>query len=74
MERVQLRRLQPRRVGPHPVAGRGGPEGLHRGPPPERQRRPLRRHPADRGHLRFRAGEGRPGLIRSSPHTASPRS
>ena len=42
VERVQLRRLRPRRVGPHPLAGREGQEGLHRGPPPERQLRPLR--------------------------------
>ena len=45
VERVQLRRLRPRRLGAHPVAGRGGQEGLHRGPPPERQRRPVRGHP-----------------------------
>ena len=40
---VQLRRVQPRCVGAHPVAGRGGPEGLHRGPSSERQLRPVRR-------------------------------
>ena len=32
VERVQLRRLRPRRVGADPVAGRGRREGLHRGP------------------------------------------
>ena len=64
VERVQLRRLRPRRLGPHPVAGRAGRQGLHRGPPPERQRRPVRRDPPDRRHLLHRAGEGRPGLIR----------
>ena len=43
VERVQLRRLRPRRVGAHPVAGRGRQEGLHRGPSPERQHGPVRR-------------------------------
>ena len=46
---VLVRRLRPRRLGPHPVAGRGRQEGLHRGPPPERQHGPLHRHPADHG-------------------------
>ena len=44
LERVQLRRLRPRRVGAHPVAGRGRQEGLHRGPSPERQHGSVRRH------------------------------
>ena len=65
--RLQLRRLRPRRLGPHPVAGRGRQEGLHRGPPPERQRRPVRRDPPDRQHLLHRAGEGRPGLTTPPP-------
>ena len=37
VERVQLRRVRPRRLGAHPVAGRGRQEGLHRGSPAERQ-------------------------------------
>ena len=45
--RVQLRRLGPRRVGAHPVAGRDRQEGLHRGPASERQHGPVRRDPAD---------------------------
>ena len=57
-----LRRLQPWRLGPYPVAGREGRQGLHRGPPPERERRPVRRDAADRRHLLHGAGEGRPGL------------
>ena len=36
-DRVPLRRVRPRRLDPHPVAGRPGQEGLHRGPSPERQ-------------------------------------
>ena len=46
VERVQLRRVEPGRVGAHPVAGRGRQEGLHRGPPAERQHGPVRRDPA----------------------------
>ena len=45
VDRVQLRRLRPRRVGAHPVAGRGGQEGLHRGSPAQRQLRSVRRPP-----------------------------
>ena len=45
VDRVQLRRVRPRRVGAHPVAGRGRQEGLHRGPPAQRQLRPVHRHP-----------------------------
>ena len=41
-------RVRPRRIDPHSVAGRAGPEGLHRRSSPQRQRRPVRgRHPAD---------------------------
>ncbi|MFD2350617.1 glutamine synthetase beta-grasp domain-containing protein [Nonomuraea ferruginea] len=64
VEQVHLRRLRPRRVRPHPVAGRGRQEGLHRGPPPERQRRPVRGRPPPGRHLLHRPGEGRPGLTR----------
>jgi glutamine synthetase len=39
------------RLGPHPVAGREGRQGLPRGPAAERQRRPLRGDPPDRRHL-----------------------
>ena len=49
--RVQLRRVEPRRVGAHPVAGRDRQEGLHRRPSPERQHGPLRRHQDDRRDL-----------------------
>ena len=45
VDRVQLRRVRPRRLGAHPVAGREGQEGLHRGPPPQRQHGPVRRRP-----------------------------
>ena len=34
VEQVQLRRVRPRRLDPHPVAGRQGRQGLPRGPPP----------------------------------------
>ena len=47
VEQVQLRRVRPRCVDPHPVAGREGRQGLRRGPPPERQLRPVRRDPPD---------------------------
>jgi glutamine synthetase len=57
VERVQLRRVRPRRLGAHPVAGRGGQEGLPGGPAAERQRGPLRRHPARRRHLLLGAGQ-----------------
>ena len=62
---VQLRRVRPRRVGAHPVAGRGRQEGLHRGPPAERQLRPVRRHPDDRRHglLGARATSCRPRRV-----------
>ena len=50
VERVQLRRLRPWRVGAHPVAGRGRQEGLHRGPSSQRQHGPVRRDPADHRH------------------------
>ena len=49
--RVQLRRVRPRRIGPHPVAGRAGQEGLHRGPSAQRQHGSLRRNPPHRRHL-----------------------
>jgi glutamine synthetase len=55
--RVQLRRVRPRRVGPHPVAGRGRQEGLHRGSPAQRQLRSVHRDPPHRGHLLLGAGE-----------------
>ena len=45
VDRVQLRRVQPRRVGAHPVAGRDRQEGLHRGPASEREHGPVRRRP-----------------------------
>ncbi len=64
VERVQLRRLRPGRVGAHPLAGRGGQEGLHRGPAPQRQLRPV---PRDQGHRRDvlrRAREEGPRLVR----------
>ena len=48
VERVQLRRLRPRCVGAHPVAGRGRQEGLHRGSSAQRQLRSLRGDPHDR--------------------------
>ncbi|CAM5477998.1 hypothetical protein STANM309S_05897 [Streptomyces tanashiensis] len=67
---VLLRRLGPRRLGPHPVAGRAGPEGLHRGPSPERERGPVRGDPSHRGHLLRGPGEGRPGLIRTASREA----
>ena len=45
VEQVQLRRVRPRGVGPHPAARLPRRQGLPRGPSPERQRRPLRRRP-----------------------------
>ena len=36
LQGVQVRRLRPRRIRPHPVAGPPRPEGLHRGPAPQR--------------------------------------
>ena len=50
VERVQLRRVGPRRVGAYPVAGRGRQEGLHRGPSAQRQHGPVRRDPPDHRH------------------------
>ena len=47
---VPLRRVRPRCVDPHPVAGRPGRQGLHRGPSSERQHRPVRRDPPDGEH------------------------
>ena len=47
VQQVQLRRVQPRRLDPHPVAGRQGRQGLRRGPSPQRQLRPVHRHPPD---------------------------
>ena len=44
VQRVQLRRLRPWRVDPHPVAGGEGGQGLRRGPPSQRQQRPLLGH------------------------------
>ena len=55
VDRVLLRRVQPWRLHPHPVAGRPRQEGLHRGPSPQRQHGPLRGGPADHRH----------GLLRS---------
>lgn len=74
VERVQLRRLGPRRLGAHPVAGGEGRQGLHRGPPPERERGPVRGDPPHHGHLLRRPGEGRPGLRTGSAplHPNSP--
>ena len=50
VERVQLRRLRPRCVGAHSVAGRGRRQGLHRGPSSQRQHGPVRRDPAHHRH------------------------
>ena len=50
VQQVQLRRVGPRRAHPHPVAGRQRRQGLRRGPSPERQLRPVHRHPPDRRH------------------------
>ena len=72
VDRVLLRRVQPWRLRAHPVAGRPGQEGLHRGPSPERQHGPLRRDPADHRHdlqrrsLRFRALTARRHLHRTA--------
>ena len=38
--------VRPRRLGAHPVAGRDRQEGLHRGPPPQRQHGPVHRDAA----------------------------
>ena len=66
VDRVQLRRVGPGRLGAHPVAGRQGAEGLHRGSSPQRQLRPLHgRPPHDRDLLR---GAGR---VESSAHAAA---
>ncbi len=63
LQGVPLRRERPRRVGAHPVAGREGPAGLHRGSPTERQCRSLRddaSHPRDRlWRTRVKASSGR---------------
>ncbi len=55
------------RVGAHPLAGREGSQGLHRGPPSERERRPVRHDASDHrdrvwrggGQGQREAGEGR---------------
>ena len=39
VQQVQLRRVEPWRQHPHPVAGRQGRQGLRRRPPPQRQLR-----------------------------------
>ena len=49
VEQVLLRRVRPWGVDPHPAAGPQGRPRLPRGPPPERQHRPVRRHPPDGG-------------------------
>ncbi len=46
---VQLRRVRPWRLDPHPVAGRHRQEGLPRGSSPERQHRPVHRRPSHGG-------------------------
>ena len=56
VRRVLLRRVQPRRLDPHPVAGRHRQEGLHRGSSSQRELRSLHRHAAHHGHLLRRAG------------------
>ena len=50
LRQVQLRRVRPRRLDPHPAAGLQGRQGLPRGPSPERQHGPVRGHPPDRRH------------------------
>ena len=50
VQRVQLRRVRPGRLGAHPVAGRGRQEGLHRGSPAQRQLRSLCDHPVAGQH------------------------
>ena len=67
VQRVQLRRVRPRCVRAHPVAGRGGQEGLHRGPPAQRQLRPVRR---DLHHHRH--GLLRPGVADHDRRTRAP--
>ena len=62
---VQLRRLGPRCVGAHPVAGRDRQEGLHRGPAAERQHGPVR---GDAAH--HRNGLQRTRLIAGTRHGA----
>ena len=75
VQQVQLRRVGPRRFDPHPVAGREGRQGLRRGSPPERQLRPVHRHPPDRRHrvaASRRSDDPRPTGARSStPDPAS---
>ena len=68
--RVQLRRVRPRRVGAHPVAGRDRQEGLHRGPASERQHGPVRRDPADHRHGLQRARRRRLDDAASTRHEA----
>ena len=64
LERVHLRGVRPGRLRPHPVAGGGGQEGLHRGPPAQRQLRPLRSDPHDHLDLLRRPRQGPADLIR----------
>ena len=54
VEQVLLRRVEPWRLDPHPVAGRARRQGLRRGPSPERQLRSVHRHASHpRDRLRF---------------------
>ena len=41
LQGIQVRRLRPRRVHPHSLAGGARPEGLHRGQAPQREHGPL---------------------------------
>ena len=70
VDRVQLRRLRPRRLGPDPVAGGEGEQGLHRGSSSQRQLRPVRRHPAHhRDRVQLPRGRAR---LRDCPASPPP--
>ena len=69
VERVQLRRLRPRCIGAHSVAGRSRRQGLHRRPSSERQHGPVHRDEAHHRHGVQRPGRvanGR-GMMRARP-------
>ncbi len=69
VQQVQLRRVEPRRQHPHPVAGRQGRQGLRRGSSPERQLRSVHRHPPH-PRERLRVVVAVPCPARPSPHSA----
>ena len=74
--RVQLRRVRPRRVGAHPVAGRDRQEGLHRGPASERQHGPVRGRPGSsptRSAARWRSDATGDSTRRPGSRPGSPR-